>query len=74
MLRYTPHSVLAGPYHRNVDGNLTALNAFVGTPENAGEIARANGIGLVALCRGNTETAFLAKRAPDGLLAALLAR
>ena len=73
VLRYTPHSVLAGPYHRNVDGNLTALNAFVGTPENAGEIARANGIGLVALCRGNTETAFLAKRAPDGLLAALLA-
>ena len=32
-----------------------------------------NSIGLVAFCRGNTETAFLAKRAPEGLLAALLA-
>ena len=58
VLRYTPHSVLAGPYHRNVDGNLAALTAFIGAPDKAGEIARANGIGLVAFCRGNAETAF----------------
>jgi hypothetical protein len=73
VLRYTPHSVLAGPYHRNVDGNLAALTAFIGAPDKAGEIARASGIGLVAFCRDNAETAFLAKRAPDGLLAGLLA-
>ena len=73
VLRHTPHSVLAGPYHRNVDGNLAALKAFIRTPENAREIARANNIGLVAFCPGNAETSFLAKRAPEGLLAALLA-
>lgn len=73
VLRYTPHRVLAGPYHRNVAGNLATLEAFIGTPEKAREITRANTIGLLAFCRGNTETAFLAKRAPDGLLAGLLA-
>ena len=30
MLRYTPHRVLAGPYHRNIEGNLAALDAFTG--------------------------------------------
>jgi hypothetical protein len=73
VLRYTQHSVLAGPYHRNMDGNIAALEAFIGTPAKALEIARANDIGLVAFCRGNTETGFLAKRAPQGLLAGLLA-
>ena len=74
MLRYTPHRVLAGPYHRNMDGNIAALEAFIGTPEKAREVARANNIGLVAFCRGNAETAFLAGRAPEGLLAGLASR
>ena len=73
VLRYTDHRVLAGPYHRNLDGNLAALNAFIGPADKSADIARANGIRLVAFCRGNSETAFLAKRAPDGLMAALLA-
>ena len=73
VLRYTGHRVLAGPYHRNLAGNLAALDAFMSLPEKGGEIARANNVGLVAFCRGNAETAFLAKRAPDGLLAGLLA-
>lgn len=72
VLRYTPHRVLAGPYHRNLDGNIAALDAFIGTPAKAEEIARANSIGLVAFCGGNPETAFLAERAPAGLLAMLL--
>ena len=63
VLRYTPHRVLAGPYHRNLDGNIAALDAFIGTPAKAEEIARANSIGLVAFCGGNPETAFLAERA-----------
>ncbi len=73
ILRNTPHRVLAGSYHRNLAGNLAALDAFTATPEKAREVARANNIGLVAFCRGNAETAFLAGRAPKGLLAGLLA-
>ncbi|MEW9835596.1 GtrA family protein [Mesorhizobium marinum] len=73
MLRYTPQSVLAGPYHRNVAGNLAALSAFTGSPELAAGVVRDNGVGLVAICRGNPETNFLARRAPDGMLAGMLA-
>lgn len=73
VLSKTPHSVLAGPYHRNVAGNLAALNAFMGSPSQAAAIIKENGIGMVAFCRGNNETKFLAKRAPDGLLAGMLA-
>jgi hypothetical protein len=73
VLRYTRHSVLAGPYHRNMDGNIATLEAFIGTPDKAKEIALANDIGLVAFCHGNTETGFLAGRAPEGLLAGLIA-
>lgn len=73
VLRYTTHSVLAGPYHRNIEGNLAALEAFIGNPEQGQDIARANSIGLLAFCRGNAETTFLAGRAPEGLLAGLLA-
>jgi hypothetical protein len=72
-LLYTPHNVLAGPYHRNVAGNLAALEAFVGSPETAREVTRRYGVELIAFCRDNSETAFLAKRAPDGLLAGLIA-
>ncbi len=74
MLRYTPHRVLAGPYHRNLEGNLAALNTFIEPPAKAANIARANGIGLLAFCRGNRETEFLAKKAPEGLLAAMRCR
>jgi hypothetical protein len=73
ILRNTHHRVLAGSYHRNLAGNLAALDAFIGTPDTALEIVRANDISLLAFCRGNAETAFLAKRAPEGLLAAMLA-
>ena len=35
ILARTPHRVLAGPYHRNVIGNLLTLDAFMGTAEQA---------------------------------------
>lgn len=72
ILRHTGHSVLAGPYHRNVDGNLAALDAFTGPLAEAEVVARRAGITLLALCRGNSETRVFAMRAPDGLTAALL--
>lgn len=73
ILRNTPHRVLAGSYHRNLAGNLAALDAFTGSLEGSRQIMTADGVGLLALCRGNNETMFLAESAPDGLLAALLA-
>lgn len=72
ILAHTPHRVLAGPYHRNVIGNLLTLDAFMGTAEQARPAIESNRIGLVAICRGNAETALLTRPAPAGLLAALI--
>jgi len=67
----THHRVFAGPYHRNVEGNLIALEAFMGSEQEALAITRTSHVGLVALCRGNDETGALARWAPSGLMAAL---
>lgn len=72
ILANTNHRVLAGPYHRNVDGNLLTLKAFMGTPDEAATIARDNQAGLLVFCRGNAETSALAKWAPQGFIAALV--
>lgn len=72
VLRNTGHSVLAGPYHRNVEGNLLALDAFMATPDEARAIVEAQRIGIVAFCPGNPESPFLQRQAPDGLMAALM--
>ena len=72
VLRYTPHRVLAAPYHRNVDGNMAVIEAFM-SPTAAHDIARRNNMTLLAFCPGNSESSFFAQQAPAGLMAALLA-
>ncbi len=71
ILRYTGHSVLSGPYHRNVDGNLAALDMLMGDIDAARQAMRAAGVTLVAACPGNDESKALAGWAPDGLAARL---
>ncbi|TIP07066.1 MAG: hypothetical protein E5X90_20550 [Mesorhizobium sp.] len=65
---------MAGPYHRNVGGNLAMLDAFMGTPDAARAIIEREHVGLVAICRGNSEELSLAAQAPKGLAARLLKR
>ena len=72
ILSNTHHRALSGPYHRNVDGNLSALDAFMGSATGAEAVVRANHVGLVVLCRGNDETGSLAGWAPAGFLATLM--
>lgn len=71
ILAWTPHRALAGSYHRNVEGNLAALDMLMDSPAAAESLARANEVGIVAVCPINSETRLLAEAAPDGLLAAL---
>lgn len=68
----TPHRVLAGPYHRNVDGDLAMINAFMGSREDAAAVIRKHRVGLVAVCRGNDETEALVEWAPSGFMAELI--
>jgi hypothetical protein len=74
ILAFTGHRTLAGPYHRNVAGNLAMLDAFMGTPDAARAVVDREHVGLVAICRGNSEEMSLAAEAPDGLAARLLRR
>jgi len=73
VLAHTPHRALAGPYHRNVAGNLAALDIMLAAPAEAEVLARRHGVGVVALCPGNSETALLNAAAPGGLVAELSA-
>lgn len=71
ILKNTGHRVLAGPYHRNVTGNLLAQQIYFAAPGEARKLLRDNEITLVVHCPGNSESALFAKWAPEGLLAAL---
>lgn len=73
ILANSDHRVLAGPYHRNQAGNLAALELQMARPETARGLLAAHGIDYIAVCPGNSETDFLARRAPQGLLAVLAA-
>ncbi|WP_296746352.1 GtrA family protein [Mesorhizobium sp.] len=72
ILMFTGHRTLAGPYHRNIAGNLAMLDAFMGSPEAAHAVIEREHVGLVAICRGNSEEISLAQDAPAGLVAQLL--
>ncbi|AZO13048.1 MULTISPECIES: polysaccharide biosynthesis protein GtrA [unclassified Mesorhizobium] len=72
ILAFTAHRVFAGPYHRNIAGNLLALDAFLGSADDARRIVHAHGVGLVAVCPGSPESVLLARKAPGGFLAGLI--
>ncbi|WP_027170128.1 hypothetical protein [Mesorhizobium sp. WSM3224] len=72
VLVYSGHRVFAGPYHRNVAGNLLALDAFLGSADDAHGIVEAHRVGLVAICPDNVETRILTQKAPQGFLGSLL--
>lgn len=73
ILAYTPHRALAGPYHRNIDGNLIAYRALLDPAVEAERRLRAAGVDYVVVCAANGENANLTTRAPGGLDADLLA-
>lgn len=73
-LAATPHRLLAGPYHRNREGNRAMFDFFQGPAARSETIARAWGIDYVAFCPGvPDEPAARAPGAasPDTLAAAL---
>ena len=73
ILANTSHRVLAGPYHRNMVGNLAMINAFLGSAADAESIARDASVDYLALCRGNAENRNFSVREPAGLMADLIA-
>lgn len=69
LLLYTPHAVVAAPYHRNERGVRDAFRFFNDPIDEARAILTARGIGLVVICPAMPEVSGLSDRAPDSFAA-----
>lgn len=72
LLYHTPHHILAGPYHRNTEGNLAWIDAMTGTPEEAHAIFAKQGVTLLALCPTDADEQDFVRARPQGFAAQLL--
>ncbi len=68
ILKHTRHRTLAGPYHRNNEGNIATLDALTKPPDGAYEILSRYSVELVVHCPGNDESGHMARLGPDGLM------
>lgn len=68
LLLFTPHSVVAAPYHRNQDGVRDTFRFFNGPIKDARQILATRGITLVAICPAMTELRGLPGAAPDSFV------
>ena len=79
VLAWTDHSVLAAPYHRDVEGTMTVINAMRASSDQARDIAVQSVADYVLVCPATPETGFYARNAaegvaPDQTLSAMLGR
>ncbi len=79
ILVWTDHSVLAGPYHRDVTGTMTMIEALRSTPDAARKIVTTSAADYIVICPAAPETSFYARHAamgvaPDATLSAMLGR
>lgn len=52
----TPHTVFAGPYHRNIQGITAVTDIYIGSPDEARAQLQALGATHLLYCRGLNET------------------
>jgi hypothetical protein len=67
VLLWTQHSVLAGPYHRDVTGTMMMIDALRSSPEDARSIVTMSVADYVLICPALPETGFYARNAKDGV-------
>lgn len=67
ILTGTKHSILAAPYHRNVEGNRIAFDILLGDDKTARRLLHEQHVTYVAICPGAPERFNLRSVAPDGL-------
>jgi hypothetical protein len=68
LLLFTPHSVVAAPYHRDQDGVRDTFRFFNDRIEDARKILTIRGISLVVICPAMTELRGLPDAAPDSFV------
>lgn len=78
VLVWTDHSILAGPYHRDIDGTMTMINALRSGGDQSRSIVTASAADYVLVCKAAPETGFYARNAdgvaPEETLSAQLGR
>ena len=68
LLLYTPHEVVAAPYHRNEQGVRDAFRFFNDPIAEARAVLDARGIGLVVICPAMAELRGIPARAKDSFV------
>jgi hypothetical protein len=68
ILLFTPHAVVAAPYHRNQDGVRDSFRFFNEPIEEARQILADRGISLVVVCPAMPEMRGLPAAAPDSFV------
>jgi hypothetical protein len=68
LLAFTPHSVVAAPYHRDQQGLLDTFHFFNGPIEAGRAILEARGIGLVVICPQMAEIRGFVPHTPDSFI------
>ncbi len=68
----TNHRVLAGPYHRNTEGNLDALKIMIGPEQEAQAVMKKGGVTLFMACPKFADEAQILREVPNGFLGQLL--
>lgn len=67
VLVWTKHSVIAAPYHRNIAGTMTMMNALRSSPDAAHSIVTASRATYVLVCDASPETQFYAQHPAGGI-------
>lgn len=73
VLMLSSHDVVAGPYHRNGQSILDNIRAMHGSFAEAKAIVDRRDVDYIAICALSRETAVAKNRAPEGLVAKVLA-
>jgi hypothetical protein len=68
LLLYTPHSVVAAPYHRNGEAVLDAFRFFNDPIDGGHAILRSRGVTLVVICAAMKEIRGLVEHGPDSFV------
>ena len=71
ILTDTHHMIMAAPYHRNASAILNAIEVFEAAPEVAIQKLEDLDVDYLYVCPGLSELAVYARRAPEGLAAAI---
>ncbi|MEM1378167.1 MAG: hypothetical protein AAGG69_12350 [Pseudomonadota bacterium] len=71
VIAHTHHRALAGPYHRNVDGNMRLIEIMLASSSVAKKMVDESGITHIADCINDPDTRDFKKAAPDGFQSAL---